>query len=67
MLHLHHHCDEQSTIFIECAHLFNNNLCFCMLKVINAEISTAQILYAVQLSQITTGIRPASSKIKTLL
>ena len=56
----HPHCDEQSTIFIECAHLLNNNLCFCMLKVINAEISIAHILYAVQLSQITTGIRPAN-------
>ena len=64
MLHLHHHCDEQSTIFIECAHLFNNNPCFCMMI---EEIIVAHILYAVQLSLITTGIRPASSKIKTFL
>ena len=49
-------CDEQITIFLECAHIFNNNLCFCMLKVINAEISIAHIPDAIQRSQITTGI-----------
>ena len=57
-LHLHHHCDEQSTIFFEGVHLFHIIICFCMLKVINAEISIANIVYAV---------RTASRKNKTLL
>ena len=43
MLHLHHHRDEQSAIFLEGAHLFHIILCFCMLKVFNAEISIAHI------------------------
>ena len=38
-----------------------------MPKVINAVLITAHILNAVQLSQITIGIRPASRKSKTVL